>query len=91
MTIERIVSMLISALFFSLRERSVLNKNKISLLVAIMVTITILTVGGVRITQIKSNYQANKLILEACVDNGGTALVGQKHFWSLTAAACEEN
>ncbi|ETI65891.1 hypothetical protein BAVI_25329 [Neobacillus vireti LMG 21834] len=68
-----------------------MNKNKINLLIAIMVTITILTVGGVRITQIKNNYQANKLILESCVDNGGTAVIGQKHFWSLTSAACEEN
>ncbi|MFF2448309.1 hypothetical protein ACFVSW_14515 [Neobacillus sp. NPDC058068] len=68
-----------------------MNKNKINVLAAIMVTIIILTVGVVRFTQIKSNYQANKLILESCVDNGGTAVVGQKHFWSLTSAACEEN
>ncbi|WP_169803138.1 hypothetical protein [Neobacillus novalis] len=61
------------------------------MVVAIMVTITILTVGVIRITQIKNNYQANKLTLESCVDNGGTAVVGQKYFWSLTSAACEEN
>lgn len=61
------------------------------MLIAISVSIFILIIGGVRINQIEMNYQANKPILEECIDNGGTVVIGQKHFWSLTSATCEES
>ncbi|MFJ7974237.1 hypothetical protein ACIQZI_00770 [Peribacillus sp. NPDC096379] len=66
-----------------------MNKNKRNMLIAISVSIVILIIGGVRINQIERNYQANKPILEACIDNGGTVVIRQKHFWSLTSATCD--
>lgn len=72
-------------------EETKLNKNQRNTIIVIIVSIVILAIGGVRINQIANNYQGNNLILEACVDNGGTVVIEQKYFWSLTSANCMES
>ncbi|GGA60339.1 hypothetical protein [Ornithinibacillus halotolerans] len=45
------------------------NSKRLSLSIAIIVTIFILTVGVVLINQIHKNHQANQLIIEKCFEN----------------------
>ncbi|WP_428909936.1 hypothetical protein [Niallia sp. Krafla_26] len=65
-------------------------KKKRHVWIATILSIAIVTFGGIRIFQIERNYEANQSILETCVENGGTVVIGQKYFWSLTSATCEE-
>lgn len=61
------------------------------MILAIIISITILTVGSVAITQIVKNHQANQLIIEKCFDNfdhEGNVVVEKKSFWS--PVTCEK-
>lgn len=72
-------------------EETRLKKKKGKVIIAIIVSMVIIAAGALRIIQIERNYQANQPILDACVDKGGTVIIEQKFFWSLTSATCEEN
>lgn len=68
-----------------------MNKNRIKMIVPIVLSIAILISGVIRFLQMKSNYEANKIKSEACIDNGGTLVIEQKHLLALTSATCEES
>ncbi|MFS0881508.1 hypothetical protein [Metabacillus niabensis] len=68
-----------------------MNKNKLIMMTSIVVTITILLIGGIMFNQIEKNHQANKLIIEKCFthfDNEGTVVIEKKSFWS--PVTCEK-
>lgn len=46
-----------------------MNKNKLNLIIAIIGSGVILTIGGFLFNQIYKNYQANELIIEKCFEN----------------------
>ena len=46
-----------------------MNKNKLNMIIAIVGSISILTIGGLVFNQIHKNYQANELIIEKCFEN----------------------
>ncbi|MER1985405.1 MAG: hypothetical protein ABS948_05875 [Solibacillus sp.] len=46
-----------------------MNKNKLNLIIAIVGSGVILTIGGLLFNQIYKNYQANELIIEQCFEN----------------------
>ncbi|WP_339199231.1 hypothetical protein MKY27_07775 [Solibacillus sp. FSL R5-0449] len=61
------------------------NKNKLSMLIAIVGSILILTIGGITINQIYKNHQANELIIEKCFenfDNENGVVIKKEGFWS---------
>lgn len=66
-------------------------KKKRNILIVIIVSAAMLTIGGIRIILVERTYQTNKPILEACIETGGTVVIGPQHFWSLTSATCEES
>ncbi|OMC83521.1 hypothetical protein BK130_08275 [Viridibacillus sp. FSL H8-0123] len=66
-----------------------MKKTKRNMLIAIFVSVAILTIGGARVLQIERNYQAHKPILEECISNYGTVIIEKKHFWSLSSATCK--
>ncbi|WP_423337650.1 hypothetical protein [Neobacillus sp. 19] len=61
------------------------------MLVPIVLSIVILISGVIRFLQMKSNYEANQIKLEACIDIGGTVVIEQKHVLALSSATCEES
>ncbi|NYF23694.1 hypothetical protein [Sporosarcina sp. JAI121] len=68
-----------------------MNKNKLNMIIAIIVSVTILTIGSVLIIQMGKNHQTNTLIIEKCFDKfdkEGTVMVEKKNFWSLVT--CEK-
>ena len=68
-----------------------MNKNKLNMLAAIIISVIILAVGSVVIFQIGKNYQANEIIIDKCFDNfdkEGTVVVKKDSFWS--PVSCEK-
>lgn len=62
-----------------------MNNNKLSMLMAIVGSIFILTIGGIAFNQIYKNHQANELIIEKCFENFDQAeevVVKKDGFWS---------
>ena len=62
-----------------------MKKNKVSMIIAIIVSVTIITIGSVMIIQIVKNDQASKLVIEKCFDNfdsKGSVVVEKDNFWS---------
>ncbi|MEK4385823.1 hypothetical protein MKZ25_08430 [Solibacillus sp. FSL W7-1464] len=62
-----------------------MNNNKLSLLIAIVGSIFILTIGGVLFNQIYKNHQANELIIKKCFENFHQAeevVIKKDGFWS---------
>ena len=72
-------------------ERTNLNKNKLNGIIAIIVSVVILTIGSVLFFQIVKNHQANELIIDKCFesfDKEGKVVVKKDGFWS--PVSCEE-
>ena len=46
-----------------------LNKNKLNIILATVVGVAILTIGGLVFNQMYKNHQANQLIIEKCFEN----------------------
>ena len=70
---------------YTRKEILPLNNNKRSMLMAIVGSIFILTIGGIALNQIYKNHQANELIIEKCFENFDQAeevVVKKDGFWS---------
>ncbi|OEH91046.1 hypothetical protein [Bacillus solimangrovi] len=68
-----------------------MNKKKLNMIIAILGSVTILTIGGLVFNQMYKNHQANKLIIEKCFDNfdiEGEVVIKKDGFWS--PVACEK-
>ena len=68
-----------------------MNKNKLNMIIAILGSVTILTIGGLVFNQIYNNHQTNELIIEKCFDNfaqDGKVAVKKDGLWSLVT--CEK-
>ena len=46
-----------------------MNKNKLNIIILIVGSIAILTIGGLVFNQMYKNHQANQLIIEKCFEN----------------------
>jgi hypothetical protein len=68
-----------------------MNDNRLKILFLLFGISTILTIGMIRFYQIHENHQANLLKAEACIVDGGTVVMDEKYFWSLTSVTCEGN
>ena len=69
-----------------------MKKNKLQMMIAIILSVTIVTIGGVLINQITKNHQANELIIDKCFENfdeEGTVVIKKDSFWS--PVVCEKN
>ncbi|MER1999892.1 MAG: hypothetical protein ABS882_08955 [Lysinibacillus sp.] len=67
-----------------------MNK-KFNMIVAIIGSITILTIGALLFNQMYNNHRANQLIIEKCFDNfdnEGEVKIKKDGFWS--PVACEK-
>jgi hypothetical protein len=67
-----------------------LNKNKLKIMIAIVGSIAILTIGGLVFNEIHKNYQANELIIEKCFedfDKKGEVVIKKDGF--LSPVTCE--
>jgi hypothetical protein len=74
-----------------MRERFELSKNKSNQVIAIILSVITITVGGVMMFQIGKNHQANKLIIDKCFENfdkEGKVVVKKNGFWS--PVSCEK-
>jgi hypothetical protein len=68
-----------------------LNKNKTNMIISIVGSVAILTIGGLVFNQIHKNDQANRLIIEKCFDNFDKAeevVIKKDGFWS--PVSCEK-
>lgn len=68
-----------------------MNKNKLNMIIAIVGSVAILTIGGLVFNQMNKNYQANQLIIEKCFDNfdkEGAVVIKKDGFWS--PVTCEK-
>ena len=68
-----------------------MNKNKLNLIIVIVGSLAILTIGGLVFNQMHKNYQANQLIIEKCFDNfdkEGEVVIKKDGFWS--PVTCEK-
>lgn len=60
-------------------------KNKLNIIVAIVGSFAILTIGGLVLNQIYKNHQANQLIIEKCFENFDREeeiVITKDGFWS---------
>ena len=63
-----------------------LNKNKLNMIIAIVGSVLILTIGGLVFNKMHKNYQANELIIEKCFENFDKVeevVIKKDGFWSL--------
>ncbi|KAF0819896.1 MULTISPECIES: hypothetical protein [unclassified Cytobacillus] len=68
-----------------------MNKNKTNMIISIVGSVAILTIGGLVFNQIHKNDQANRLIIEKCFDNFDKAeevVIKKDGFWS--PVSCEK-
>lgn len=68
-----------------------LNKNKLNMIIAIVGSVLILTIGGLVFNQIHKNYQVNELIIEKCFENFDKVeevVIKKDGFWS--PVTCEK-
>lgn len=68
-----------------------MNKNKLNIIILIVGSITILTIGGLVFNQIHKNHQSNQLIIEKCFDNFDKVeevVIKKDGFWS--PVSCEK-
>ncbi|MGM0837673.1 MAG: hypothetical protein ACQEV7_16070 [Bacillota bacterium] len=68
-----------------------MNKNKLNMIIAIVGSIAILTIGGLLFNQIHKIYQANELIIEKCFENFDKVeevVIKKDGFWS--PVTCEK-
>ena len=56
-----------------------------------MFIVMILTISMGRILQIKNNSDANMIIAEKCMDQGGTFYYESGSLFTLSTVTCEEN
>lgn len=69
-----------------------MKKNKLQMMITIVGSLSILTIGGLVFNQIHKNYQANELIIEKCFENFDkveAVVVEKDGFWS--PVTCEKN
>ena len=69
-----------------------MKKNKQQMMIAIILCVTIVTIGGVLFNQITKNHQANERIIDKCFENfeeEGTVVIKKDGFWS--PVICEKN
>ena len=62
-----------------------LNKNKLNMIIAIVGSVLILTIGGLVFNKMHKNYQANELIIEKCFENFDKVeevVIKKDGFWS---------
>lgn len=62
-----------------------MKKNKITLTIAVIGTLAILTIAGLAFNLSYNNYQANKLIIDKCFENFDhvdEVVVKKNGFWS---------
>lgn len=52
-----------------MKGEDVLSKNKLILLIATVVSVIILTIGGLTFNAMYKNHQANQLIIEKCYEH----------------------
>lgn len=68
-----------------------MSKNKLHTIIAITVTVIIVTIGSVMIVQIGKNHQANERIIDQCFEHfekEGQVVVKKEGFWS--PVSCEK-
>lgn len=68
-----------------------LNKNTITIIIALVGSVVILTVGGLVFNQMYKNHQANQLIIEKCFDKFdevAEVVIKKDGFWS--PVSCEK-
>ena len=68
-----------------------MNKNKLNIILATVIGVAILTIGGLVFNQMYKNHQANQLIIEKCFDNFDKVeevVVKKDGFWS--PVSCEK-
>ncbi|MFS0824687.1 hypothetical protein [Bacillus sp. 1P02SD] len=68
-----------------------MNKNKLKMFAAIIISVIIIAVGSVAIFQIGKNHQVNKIIIDKCFENfnkEGKVVVKKDSFWS--PVSCEK-
>ena len=68
-----------------------MNKNKLHMIIAIVGSVAILTIGGLVFNQMYKNHQANQLIIEKCIDyfdEVGEVVLKKDGFWS--PVSCEK-
>ena len=73
------------------KESAQLIKNKLNMIIAIVGSLAILTIGGLVLNQMHKNYQANQLIIERCFDHfekEGGVVIKKDGFWS--PVTCEK-
>ncbi|WP_432360642.1 hypothetical protein [Sporosarcina sp. UB5] len=70
-----------------------MNRNKFKMSVLIISIVIILLITLFMISNINSNYQANKLEMNKCFDKeaGISVMVEKKILTSKTTVTCEEN
>ncbi|MBP2080188.1 hypothetical protein [Oceanobacillus polygoni] len=69
-----------------------MNKNKLNMSAAIIISVIILAVGSVAIFQIGKNHQANEIIIDKCFQNfdkEGKVVVKKDSFWSPVSCVKE--
>lgn len=66
-----------------------MSKSRRNLLIAIIGSLIIVTVGVLRILEIRDNHKINLQIAESCMDKGGTVVFVEKHIFSLSDVHCE--
>lgn len=68
-----------------------MNKNKLNMIIAIVGSVAILTLGVLVFNQMYKNHQANQLIIEKCFDHFdevGEMVIKKDGFWS--PVSCEK-
>lgn len=68
-----------------------MNKNQLNMIIAILGSVAILTIGALVFNQIYKNHKTNELIIEKCFENFDTdvkVVVKKDGFWS--PVVCEK-
>ncbi|WP_077617437.1 hypothetical protein [Bacillus sinesaloumensis] len=65
------------------------KRRKLNLYTAVIVSLLIVSMGVVRIIDMRENHTLNLDIAEACMDEGGTVVSVQDHIFSLSEVSCE--
>jgi len=77
--------------YYTKKDRANLNKNKVTRVIIIIGSVTILIIGGLLFNQILKNHQANQLIIDECFENFdqyGEVTIKKDGFWS--PVICEQ-
>lgn len=62
-----------------------MSKNKLHVVIAVIGSVLILTIGGLVFNQMQNNHQANERIIEKCFENFDEVekvMITKEGFWS---------